>query len=43
MIEAGEVTLNVGGGVVWDSTAPEEYEETLWKTRFTNLPQTACA
>lgn len=26
--------LNVGGGVVWDSTAPSEYSEALWKARF---------
>jgi para-aminobenzoate synthetase component 1 len=32
---AGErVTLNVGGGVVADSTAQGEWEEALWKTRF---------
>jgi len=43
MIEAGAVTLNAGCGVVWDSTAPAKYEEALWKTRFTNLPQTAPA
>jgi para-aminobenzoate synthetase component 1 len=29
-----EVTLNVGGGVVADSTADGEWEEALWKTRF---------
>ena len=43
MIEAGAVTLNAGCGVVWDSTALAKYEEALWKTRFTNLPQTAPA
>ena len=26
--------LNVGGGVVADSTAAAEYEEALWKARF---------
>ncbi|MEO9167477.1 MAG: aminodeoxychorismate synthase component I [Aestuariivirga sp.] len=26
--------LNVGGGIVHDSTAEAEYEEALWKTRF---------
>lgn len=31
--------LNVGGGVVYDSTAASEYEEALWKARFANLPQ----
>ena len=30
----GHAVLNVGGGVVWDSTAPSEYEEALWKARF---------
>ncbi len=29
--------LNVGGGVVYDSTAASEYEEALWKARFANL------
>lgn len=28
--------LNVGGGVVFDSTAASEYEEALWKARFAN-------
>lgn len=31
----GEVLLNVGGGVVHDSTASGEWEEALWKARFT--------
>ncbi len=30
----GMVRLNVGGGIVYDSTAHSEYEEALWKTRF---------
>ena len=34
MVEGGKATLNVGGGLVWDSTAPSEYEEALWKARF---------
>ncbi len=34
MVEQNRATLNVGGGVVWDSTAPSEYEEALWKARF---------
>ncbi len=34
MLDDGNATLNVGGGVVWDSTAPSEYEEALWKARF---------
>jgi para-aminobenzoate synthetase component 1 len=33
-VEGGRVTLNVGGGVVADSTAQGEWEEALWKTRF---------
>lgn len=32
--KSGRSILNVGGGVVWDSTAPSEYEEALWKARF---------
>ena len=34
MVEDHKAVLNVGGGVVWDSTAESEYEEALWKTRF---------
>ncbi|WP_010441816.1 aminodeoxychorismate synthase component I [Ruegeria conchae] len=34
MVEDDKATLNVGGGLVWDSTAPSEYEEALWKARF---------
>ena len=30
----GGVVMNVGGGVVYDSTAASEYEEALWKARF---------
>jgi para-aminobenzoate synthetase component 1 len=33
----GEAVLNVGGGVVADSTAEAEYEEALWKARFAEL------
>ena len=33
-IEGGRVTMNVGGGIVADSTAQGEWEEALWKTRF---------
>jgi len=33
----GRAMLNVGGGVVYDSTAEAEYEEALWKTRFARL------
>ncbi|MFK7941259.1 MAG: aminodeoxychorismate synthase component I [Roseovarius sp.] len=34
MMDQGHARLNVGGGVVYDSTAPSEYEEALWKARF---------
>ena len=34
MVEDGLAKLNVGGGVVWDSTGPSEYEEALWKARY---------
>ena len=34
MVQDGRAQLNVGGGVVWDSTAPAEYEEALWKARY---------
>jgi para-aminobenzoate synthetase component 1 len=34
LFEGGEVVLNVGSGVVFDSTADQEYEEALWKARF---------
>lgn len=33
----GRVMMNVGGGVVHDSTAEGEWEEALWKTRFADL------
>mgnify|MGYP000449793456 CR=1 FL=1 len=33
----GAAVLNVGGGIVADSTARAEYEEALWKARFTDL------
>ena len=33
-VEGGRVTMNVGGGIVADSTAQGEWEEALWKTRF---------
>ena len=39
MVDGADATLNVGGGVVWDSTAASEYEEALWKARFSR-PQT---
>jgi para-aminobenzoate synthetase component 1 len=37
MVENGQATLNVGGGVVWDSTAASEYEEALWKARYAQM------
>lgn len=37
--EGGEAVFNVGGGVVFDSTAEAEYEECLLKARFATLPQ----
>ncbi|HRO13754.1 MAG TPA: aminodeoxychorismate synthase component I [Paracoccus sp. (in: a-proteobacteria)] len=33
-VRGDRVVLNVGGGVVQDSTAPGEWEEALWKARF---------
>lgn len=36
--DGGRIVLNVGGGVVQDSTAEGEWEEALWKTRFARLP-----
>lgn len=33
----GDTVINVGGGLVQDSTAPGEYEEALWKARFAQL------
>lgn len=38
LFEGGRVRLNVGGGVVWDSTAPSEYEEALLKARYAKVP-----
>lgn len=32
--EDGAITLNVGGGVVQDSTTEGEWEEALWKARY---------
>lgn len=34
VFDGGEITLNVGGGVVQDSTADGEWEEALWKARY---------
>ena len=38
LFDDGEAVLNVGGGVVHDSTSGSEYEEALWKARYTKLP-----
>ncbi|PLS23468.1 aminodeoxychorismate synthase component I [Neptunicoccus cionae] len=37
LVKDGTARLNVGGGVVYDSTAPSEYEEALWKARYATL------
>jgi para-aminobenzoate synthetase component 1 len=37
LLPDGTAVLNVGGGVVADSTAAAEYEEALWKARFADL------
>ena len=34
MLDGAAARFNVGGGVVYDSTATSEYEEALWKARF---------
>ncbi|MCV2880456.1 aminodeoxychorismate synthase component I [Actibacterium sp. XHP0104] len=41
LLPGGMARLNVGGGVVWDSTAETEYEEALWKARYAQRPQAA--
>jgi len=43
MLEGDSATLNVGGGVVHDSTAASEYEEALWKARFASRLLPVCA
>lgn len=43
LVDGDRATLNVGGGVVWDSTAQSEYEEALWKSRFAQNFLTAAA
>nr|WP_247651083.1 aminodeoxychorismate synthase component I [Roseovarius autotrophicus] len=40
MLEGRQARLDVGGGVVHDSTAEGEYEEALWKARFARLTRT---
>ncbi|MDR5652459.1 aminodeoxychorismate synthase component I [Ruixingdingia sedimenti] len=37
LFPGGRAVLNVGGGVVADSTAEGEYDEALWKARFAVL------
>ncbi|MDZ4095301.1 MAG: aminodeoxychorismate synthase component I [Paracoccaceae bacterium] len=39
LFDGGRVVLNVGGGVVHDSTASGEWDEALWKARFALLPK----
>ncbi|WP_394356555.1 aminodeoxychorismate synthase component I [Sedimentitalea todarodis] len=39
LLEDGQAQLNVGGGVVYDSDANSEYEEALWKARFSAISQ----
>ncbi|MEY8829840.1 aminodeoxychorismate synthase component I [Sedimentitalea sp. XS_ASV28] len=39
LLEKGQARLNVGGGVVYDSDADSEYEEALWKARFSAISQ----
>ena len=34
VFDNGSITLNVGGGIVQDSTADGEWEEALWKARY---------
>ena len=36
-VTGDEIVMNVGGGVVHDSTAQGEWEEALWKARFAAL------
>jgi len=37
LFPGGRVLMNVGGGVVYDSTEAGEWEEALWKARFADL------
>ena len=41
LFQGGRVVLNVGGGVVYDSTEAGEWEEALWKARFADLSPTS--
>ncbi len=35
-LQGDQITVNVGGGIVQDSTAEGEWEEALWKARYLN-------
>ncbi len=37
LMQGGEIRLNVGGGVVYDSSARAEYDEALLKARFADI------
>ena len=39
LLQNGKAVLNVGGGVVFDSTAKSEYEEALWKSLFAQITE----
>jgi para-aminobenzoate synthetase/4-amino-4-deoxychorismate lyase len=39
LIENGQLEFGVGGGIVWDSDADSEYEETLTKARVLTQPR----
>jgi len=39
-VTGDEIVMNVGGGVVHDSTAAGEWEEALWKARFVKAAST---
>lgn len=39
LLDGGRARLNVGGGVVYDSDADSEYDEALWKARFSAISQ----
>lgn len=36
-LDGAQARFSVGGGLVWDSTAASEYEETQWKSRFAQV------
>ncbi len=39
LVRDGRLRLGAGAGIVWDSNAAEEYDETLLKTRFLTAPR----